>query len=169
MARMNSDELAEFYRLIGSAIWHIQYLEDALVNFLVMKLGYERRCAGEEFSLEHAQALLLKKRRMTFGPLLDSCFSRKVIRPEHMARFTTFREERHWLVHRSVFESGDGLYQQAERRATFERIDAIREESILLKKIVATDLEAWSAAHGVDTDAAAQQAQAAMQKLRDSE
>jgi hypothetical protein len=163
---MTADELAQFYSLIGGALWHIQYLEDALVKFLSVKLLHERRCAGTTVTLEEAQAFLSEKRRLTFGPLVESCGSRKVIRPEHQQRFEAFKHERHWLVHRSMVESGDHLYLEATRNAVFTRIDAICEESIDLKKLVVSDLEAWSAAHGVDLEAAQRQAEAAVRELK---
>jgi len=163
---MTADELAEFYCLVGGALWHIQYLEDALVNFLSLKLLHERRCAGTTVTIEEAQAFLSERRRLTFGPLVESCASRKVIRLEHQPRFETFKQERHWLVHRSMVESGDHLYGDSTRSAVFARIDAIREESIYLKKLVVSDLETWSAAHGVDTEAAQRKAEAAVRKLK---
>jgi hypothetical protein len=166
MSSMTADELAGFYNLIGGAIWHIQYLEDALVNFLSMKLLHERRCASATVTLEDAHTLLSEKRRLTFGPLLESCASRTIIRPEHQPHFEAFKHERHWLVHRSMVETDDALYRDSSRYAGFARIDAVREESIRLKKLVVADLEAWSAAHGVDTPAAQRQAEAAVQKLK---
>ena len=104
---MNADELADFYRRIGAALWHLQYLEDILVSFLVMKIIHERRCAGQTVTASEAQTLLADKRRITLGPLIEACSSRKIIRLEHQARFETFKIERHWLVHRSLVESGD--------------------------------------------------------------
>lgn len=85
--QMNEHELADFYRRIGAAIWHLQYLEDILVNFLCLKMAHERRCSGDTVSMPDAEALIAEKRKLTLGPLIESCTSRKIIRPEYRARF----------------------------------------------------------------------------------
>jgi len=163
MSSMTADELAKFYGLIGGAIWHMQYLEDALVNFLSLKLLHERRCAGDNLTLEAAQALVSEKRQLTFGPLLESCASRKVIPLEHKHRFDAFKHERHWLVHRCMVETDEERYNELDRNKLVSRIDTIREEAIHLKKLVVADLEAWCSAHGVDIVAAQRVAEAAVQ------
>jgi hypothetical protein len=163
---MNADELADFYGRIGAALWYVQYLEDVLVSFLAMKLIHERRGAGRTVSTIDAQALISDKRRITLGPLIGSCMSEKIIPPEHQPRFEAFRVERHWLVHRSLIESGDHLYTDATRNAVFSRIAEIQEEARVLKKIVVEDFESWASAHGVNLSAAENQAGAALRKLK---
>ena len=160
----NAEQLAEFYRHIGAAIWHVQYLEDVLVNFLTMKIIHERRCVGD--TIGDRQELLADKRRMTVGPLIESCGKRKIIRPEHSPRFKSFRLERHWLAHRSLVENGDDLYPTSTRNAVFGRIAAIQEKAISLRKIVAQDLEVWAAAHGVDLETAQRQAEEAVRNVK---
>ena len=163
---MNADELADFYRRIGAALWHLQCFEDVLVSFLAMKLIHELRCAGQTVTSSDAQTLLADKRRITVGPLIEACSSRKIIRPENRARFEAFKNERHWLVHRSMVESGDDLYDDATRESVLSRIAAVQEEAISLKGLAFRDCESWVAAHGVDLDAAQDQAECAMRKLR---
>ncbi len=165
---MNAEELADFYRRIGSAIWHLQCLEDVLVNFLTVKIIHERRCARQTVTESDARALLAEKRRITLGPLIESCTSKKIIAPALQSRFEAYKLERHWLVHRSMVESGDDLYATDTRDAVFTRISALQEEAISLKKIAVRDLEAWMEAHGVDTDAAQNQAEEAIRKLQGS-
>jgi hypothetical protein len=146
-------ELADLYRRIGAALWHLQYLEDVLVSFLVMKIIHERRCAGRTVTASDAQTLFADKRRIALGPLIEACSSRKIIRPEHQARFEAFKNERHWLVHRSLVESGDELYDDATRNSVVSRIATIQQEASSLKGLVVSDFESWGAAHGVDLDA----------------
>jgi len=165
---MNAEELADFYRRIGSAIWHLQCLEDVLVNFLTVKLIHERRCARQTITESDARALLAEKRKVTLGPLIDECISKKIIAPALRPRFDAYKLERHWLVHRSMVECGDDLYASGTRDAVFTRISSLQEEAISLKKIIVRDLETWMEAHGVDTDAAQNQAEEAIRKLRGS-
>ena len=164
--QVTAAELADFYQRIGAAIWHVQYLEDALASFLTMKLSHQARCAGTVFGPQEAADLLASKRRMTFGPLLESALSHKVVRRDHKTEFDTFKEERHWLVHRSMVENGDDLYLQSTRTGVLDRITRIQEEAIRLKKVVAADLEAWAVAHGVDARVVYEQAAEAILKLQ---
>jgi hypothetical protein len=165
---MNADELADFYRMIGAAIWHIQYFEDVLTSFLSAKLIKEQQNAGQVIPEKNAHALLAKNRRITLGPLIKLCAEKGIIRPEHQKQFEVFKENRHWLVHRSMVEIGDGLYSESDREAVFKRIDIIRNEAISLKKLVVGDFDIWLTTHGVDVTAAQQQAEAAVRKLERS-
>lgn len=154
-------------RLIGEAVWHVQYLEDVLVSFLIIHLLHERRCAGEMIAENIAKALLAEKReKLTIGPLIDICRANKIIRPDQLSRFETFKAERHWLVHRSVVESGDDLYLEATRAEVFSRIDRVKEEAIALKKIVDKDQQAWFVRKcRVDIDKAKASAEKAIREL----
>lgn len=163
---MSADELADFYQRIGAALWHLQYLEDVLVNFLVMKIMHERRCAGRTVTASDARTLLADKRRVTIGPLIGDCSSRKIIRPEYQARFEAFKIERHWLVHRSLVESGDDLYDDTMRNFVVSRIGAIQQEASSLKGLVFSDCQSWVAAHEVDLEAVHDQAEDAIRKLK---
>ncbi len=163
---MNEHELAYFYRRIGAAIWHVQYLEDILVNFLCLKTVHERRCSGATISMPDAEALIAEKRKLTLGPLIESCTGRKIIQPQSRTRFDAFKIERHWLVHRSMTESGDDLYLETTRDAVFSRIAAIQAEAQSLGSVMFQDLESWGASHGIDLDTVNSQAANAIRRLR---
>lgn len=113
---MSAEELHAFYWTIGAALWHLQYLEDVLVNFLAAKIIKERRCTGTPVSESEANALIAEKRRcMTLGRLITDCSIQGIIQSEHQSRFAVFKLERDWLVHRSLVESGDDLYAASIR------------------------------------------------------
>jgi len=114
--QMNADELNEFYRRVGAAIWHVQYLEDVLVSFLAMKILGPKRSGGQAISADEMNALLAQERRLTLGRLIEACTCQNIISAPLQARFETFKTDRHWLVHRSVVESGDDLYNRKPRR-----------------------------------------------------
>jgi hypothetical protein len=163
---MTATELEDFYRRIGGAVWHLQYLEDILINFLVLKIVHERRCAGDTINMPEAQALLAEKRRLTLGPLIESCTSKKIISRELARRFEVFKTERHWLVHRSMIEDGDDLYVDATRHTVFRRVASIQEEARSLGHILFQDLQAWITKHGVDMNRVNRQADDAMRALK---
>jgi hypothetical protein len=166
--QMNADELDEFYRRVGAAIWHVQYLEDVLVSFLAMKILGPKRSGGQAISAAETDALLTQKRRLTLGPLIQACIGQNIITPALEPQFETFKTDRHWLVHRSVVESGDDLYNDAARDAVFRRIFSVQEEAISLKKLIGADLETWLNAQGVDVEAAAKQGEDVLRKLKGS-
>jgi hypothetical protein len=153
------DELSDFYRRIGAALWHVQHLENALVQFVTMKEIYELRRAGKKVAADFAWKLLADyRKKLTMGPLIERCKRRRIIKQEDAARYEAFRNERHWLVHRSLIDNGDDLYLEASRIAVFRRIQAIEHEASELRNAVANDLTAWAAAHGVNIGAAETQA-----------
>jgi len=158
--RMNADELDHFYRRIGAAIWHVQYLEDVLVSFLAMKILTPERSSVQNITGAEIQELLAQKRKLTLGPLIQACQSQGIIAATVANRFETFKNDRHWLVHRSVVESGDDLFNEAKREIVFQRIFSVQEEAIALKQLIAIDLEAWLRTQGVDVKQAAEQGEA---------
>jgi len=164
--QMNELELGEFYLRIGAAVWHLQYLEDALVNFLTLKEVHERRCGGQKVNMQEAAAIRREKRKLTLGPLIESCISRKIITSDLRSRFDSFKTERHWLVHRSMIESADDLYLEATRNAVFARIAAIQDEAKALGVIIFQGLQHWVSANGVDLEAADEQGEEALRKLK---
>lgn len=159
-------ELADLYHCIGAAIWHVQYLEDVLVSFVTIRIVHERRCAGEIVDTAAAEKFLKKNRRLTLGPLLKAARQKSIISPADEAEFESFKEARHWLVHRSMVGNGDDLYFGPTRVAFFRRVQDIQDRAILLGKRVAEDMGAWASAHGVDPAEAERQAAAKISKLR---
>jgi hypothetical protein len=153
---LTSAEKADLFMRIGAVVWFFQYLEDVLVTFLVMKIGYERRRAGTPFSPEEAEEFLADRRRnLTFGPLVDSCVAKDVIRKEWVDRFSNLKNERHWLIHRSIVENADhDMHHEQKRPALLARVGAIRAETMALCRLVDDALSAWANDHGVDVEEA---------------
>ena len=162
---MTSLELEEFYTLIGKAVWHVQYLEDVLATFLAVKVIDQRRSAGKKLPADDAVQLLADKRKITLGPLLAACQTHKIIRPEQQARFDAFKEERHWLVHRSLIKSGNDLHAADARAVMFARLTFVADEAISLKAAVFDDYQDWLGQRGVDLAAASAVADAEIRKL----
>ena len=96
-----AEELDHFYRRIGAALWHIQYLEDVLVSFLVAVQVDQRRLSGNTTTETDAEALLARKCRVTLGPLIQECIDQKIIPPSLEGRFEVFKEPRQgnlWVI-----------------------------------------------------------------------
>ena len=52
-----------------------------------------------------------------------------VLSEELMSALIAFKEERDWLVHRSMNENGDDLYLNEDRQALFERLEEFAEQA----------------------------------------
>lgn len=89
--QISAVELEHFYKLVGKAIWYVQHLENIMVSFLFLKVLYEQRRSGQTVTKDNAELLLADKRKITLGPLIESCRSRKIIGAEHQSRFDAFK------------------------------------------------------------------------------
>ncbi|MCF6261637.1 MAG: hypothetical protein L3J98_15990 [Gammaproteobacteria bacterium] len=57
-------ELSQFYKKVGEAVWQLQYLEHALVNFVVIK-RHKRKPTNEEKAYERLE----KEKKGTLGSI----------------------------------------------------------------------------------------------------
>lgn len=146
--QLTSEELQALYCSVGRCIWHIQYLEDALHTLLTMKI--EIRVPGRVTAKE-AQELLAKHRRASLGTALGTASKHHALQPELLTELRNLKEERDWLVHRSMNQDGDSLYTDEGRRAVFNRLDSIMHKTLELKSQVVAETEVFCNRHGVCT------------------
>jgi hypothetical protein len=164
MSRQHTaDELDALYRGVGRCIWHIQYLEDVLHTYLALKI--EIREPGR-ISEKEAHKLLTKHRRANLGTTLRTAENHAALPPELLAELRGLKEERDWLVHRSMHQEGDSLYTDEGRYAIFFRLDALMERTLALKGKVAAEAMAFCASHGVSPRNAEQLAHEQIARLR---
>jgi hypothetical protein len=130
---------------IGSAVWHLQFLEDVLVTYVTMRLKIER-----PLSMEKAREILAEQRKKTLGALLKDARQANIVEGEMKEAFGVLLEERNWLVHSSMHESTDTLYTEQGKNALITRLRILEDRAIELKKKLAEDVFAWSATQGVD-------------------
>lgn len=139
-------ELHDVYAAIGAAVWHLQFLEDVLVTYLVMRLKLKR-----PVTMERAHAVLVdERRRKTLGTLLRDAKTARLVHGETAEAAQVLLEERNWLVHRSMHECSDHLYTDEGRDALLSRLRALKERAIQLKKKLYNDLAEWCERQGLD-------------------
>lgn len=138
-------ELHDVYAAIGAAVWHLQFLEDMLVTYLVMRLKLKR-----PVTIERAHAVLMDERRKTLGALLRDAKTARLVHSEIDEAAQVLREERNWLIHRSMSECSDHLYTDEGRDAFLSRLRALKERAIQLKKTLYNDSAEWCARQGFD-------------------
>lgn len=110
--QISADELQVFFKLIGSGIWHLQHVEDALSTYITVRAEIKERGGT---SAENAKLLLSKHRRNTLGTSIRIAKDRQVLDLELLTMLVAFKIERDWLVHRSLHENGDDLYLNSDR------------------------------------------------------
>lgn len=64
-------------------------------------------------------------------------------------RLRNFNNERKWLVHNSIFESGNDLYTSDDRNQLFQRIESFIVEAQLLHKYIGEDIIEYSVGLGM--------------------
>lgn len=144
--QLTPDELESLYSSVGRCIWHIQYLEDVLHTILAMKV--EIREPGRVTEVE-ACDLLAKHRRASLGTALGTAEKHDALQPELLADLRLLKDERDWLVHRSMHQDGDSLYTDEGRNRVFFRLEAMMQKTLHLKSKVLAEVEAFCAGHGI--------------------
>ena len=142
---IDHDGLSLFYEAVGEAIWQTQYLEKALVNFVVIK-RHKRKPVSEE----QAYARLEKERKGTLGSIYGRAKDEGII-PENLEdRFDSFISERNWLIHNSNALNSEDLYNEKTTISIINRIHAITDESIELTRTLLSLLKEFMTSEGFD-------------------
>ena len=114
-----SDELEFFYKATGEAIWHLQYVEDALCKYYVV-VCIHFGCDG--VNRENAEAVCAKVGRKTLGQLIGF-LERTGRAPDAMlSDLKDFNTLRKWVVHNSMRENGSDLYTDEGREAFAKKL-----------------------------------------------
>jgi hypothetical protein len=165
MARrqINDDELNNLYALIGKGIWHLQYLEDALHTYITIKRDIKIRGS---IKLEKAAELLAKNRMNVLNKSIKEAKEAQVISLSLQERLENFKEERNWLVHRSVHQNGDDLYVDELRYALMERLEAFSCEAIVLQKLIDKELEDFCVSWDISKEWIDQQSEQEIKTLK---
>jgi len=144
--QINADELQVFFMFIGSGIWFLQHVEDALSTYIAVKAEIKER---GRTSAENAQILLSKHRKNTLGTSIRFAKEKQVLDPELLAMLEAFKTERDWLVHRSLYENGDDLFLNSDRHILLERLTKFSEDAKKLQGLIAEELEDFVVSKGV--------------------
>jgi hypothetical protein len=161
---INAHELDIFYNHIGAAVWHIQYLEDALIHYLVIKNLRLNPAIAEEEVCER----LAKMRKCVLGKVYKQARDLGIIPRDLEPRFEKFVDERNWLIHRSRHECSTHLYDDVRRIEMFNRISMIQDEAISIRKIIYSELSKFMSSEGFDPEQAVQMAHEELRKLVES-
>jgi len=147
--QINAEELNVLFTLIGSGIWHLQNVEDALHTYITIKRDVKVRGA---MAAEQVEAILLKHRTRTLGISAKISREAQVLSPSLQERLEAFKEERDWLVHRCVHQHREDLYMDEKRNELMRRMEGFTEEARTIQKLIAKELEDYVVSQGASRD-----------------
>jgi len=143
--QIDEQELPVFFGLIGQGIFYLQHVENALTTCLVLKGEIKELGSVSE---EQAETILAKHRKNTLGTSLRLAEEKEVLSKDLMLALREFKDERDWLVHRSMHENGDDLYLNSSRQAILERLERFSEQARNLQRLIAKELEDYVVGKG---------------------
>jgi len=144
--RINDEELAILFNLIGQGIWYLQYMEDALHTFITLKVDIKKIGSVNE---KEGEKYLSKRRSNTLGVSLKVAKENHILSKELETRLELFLGERNWLVHRSVNQNGDDLYLDFTRNKLIARIEEFVSEAQILHKVFGKEIEKFTTSQGL--------------------
>jgi hypothetical protein len=160
--QISEDELLVFYTAIGKGIWMLQNVEDALHVYVVLKTHVKRPGSITE---AEAESQLAKQRALPLGRSLGIAEKGNVLSLELHAELKDFKEERDWLVHRSI-QDRDDLYVDGKREALIERIMEFSEWALRLQKKICEELVTHGDSLGVSRQWVVSEGQKILNKQR---
>jgi len=148
-SNINSEELDSLFSLIGQSIWYLQNVEEALNTCITIKgdiknIGSVSKIEGDN--------MLSKHRRNTLGTSLRIATKKNILSADLIKELKLFKEERDWLVHRSVYQNGDDLYHNEKRYELLFRIKSFINNALKLQKLISKELEAFVIQQGVSKE-----------------
>lgn len=146
---INEEELQAFFMMIGSGIWYLQHVENALNTCITVK-GEIKEIGG--VSVEAGEAMLEKHRRNTLGTSIRIAKEINVLSSDLLTALELFKDERDWLVHRSMNQSSDDLYLGSGRSALMSRLQKFTDDASSLQKLIAKELEDFVVGKGVSRE-----------------
>lgn len=142
--RVNAEGVTQGALLLGHAVWHLQQLEDVLASHLVLTNDLQPGSTRE--ALEGA---LEKRRRLTFGQLLQVPELQTKLSNDLLLRLGTLKSDRNWLIHQSRRDIHVDFYTEAGSAAAIAKIDAISVETQALVKAIVNETDAFLQACGL--------------------
>lgn len=163
---IHPDERHELFTSLGKAVWYLQYVEDALHTFLTVKVDIKTPGA---VTLEQGKQQLEKNRRSTLGTTLRIAREQHLLSVELQTCLDVFKEERDWLVHRSLSQHGDDLYAPEKRASLLARIADFSRNARQLHKLIYAEAEVFAAGQGISQEWIQHEAEQSLQRLHGEE
>ena len=147
---MSSKVQDDLYWAIGKCVWHVQYLEDVLHSYLTLKIEIRERA---RVSKAEALQLLAKHRRATLGTALGIAEKHSALPAELVTDLRALKDERDWLVHRSMHQDSYKLKSKEGQKEFFGRLADFLEATVEIKARLFFETKAFCESHGISVEA----------------
>ena len=132
------------FTLVGEAVCKIQLLEDAVNHIIAIK-------NPRAIKRGDANRILEKQRRNnTFGDAMKIIEKKKFLKEDLQNDLAKFKNERNWLIHKSMPYHIDELYVEEGCLNLFNRIKNISDTAVDLQYAVEAEMMEWCIEKGMD-------------------
>lgn len=100
-----SSDHVELFACMGQTLFMLQVLEDALSHYIALRKDMD---LSKKTPIDVANGYLAKYRSLTFGQALTLVRTQKLLSSSLLEDLSNLKEERDWLVHRSMHENLKG-------------------------------------------------------------
>lgn len=122
-----------FFRLVGEAVWHLQHVESVLSTYLTIKSTKPNK--------EEVANSLKKYRSFTLGQAIKIGKEKNIIPPLMLYELENFKEERNWLIHKSIYQNYTDFLDGKQSKIFLKKINNFTNKAISLYKSITKDLE----------------------------
>jgi len=149
LAKKAPPEQVMLYTLLGEAVCMIQHLEDALSHAIVLKKEVK---TPNRIPKMKGNRLLAKHQRNTLGDGIKIAKEYKLFSKEIEAALEDLKEERNWLVHRSISRRPIAEEKISEElmNKLWQRFKQISIKAHILIKALEEDVIKFSEDQGLD-------------------
>lgn len=146
---INSEELSIIYQATGQAIWHLQYVEDALCQFYII---YCIQFGFNGFNRENAESKLAQVNKKTLGQLIGLVEKTGKAPSAMLDDLKKFNSLRKWVVHNSMRENGNDLYSDRGREEFVLKVVAFTDMAISIHDNISEQLMGLVTTSGFATE-----------------
>lgn len=142
----NEDEI-NFYCYLGEALFKIQYVEQALLHSITLKLNPDE-------SKKIADEFLDKRKKFTLGRAINESNKNNIYDSSLRERLNIFLDKRNWLAHGILQEIQHDFNNLSKRKAQYEelnkRIKLITNDAELIYHEIEYDMIKFCKSKGKD-------------------
>lgn len=147
MTEFANQDIAILEKLMGQALLRIQFLEEALIHSITLKIDVKSPYGKTK---TEANNYLNNRRSGTFGKAITYAKKNNLYSEDLCRELEFLRDERNWLIHKLVPYNLDDLQNTLTRNQLFERIVAISNKATKLQQSIEIDTMNFSESVGVD-------------------
>ena len=145
MPTLPPKETERIYLALGRALWHLQYVEDALNALLTVK----QDIGGPGlFTEAEARAMLAKQLKATLGQAVKRAEKCALLPAEELSRLAHLKNERNWVAHKVQRTVGDSVLSPWGRLELLQRLERVTSESQAMLEIVVSEMRRFVGSTG---------------------